>query len=91
MELELNETTDAATWRAYVSVCRDEGIKLDPHVEFAVTVADLFEVPDDMSLLPAVCAAMATPTRLDDPASMAHTKAIAHAAGHSRLLPGGEA
>jgi hypothetical protein len=81
----LTETSLAADWRAHVSYCRDAGIEVDREISFAVSIADLFEIPDDMPLIPAVCAAMETPTRLDDPESMARTRQVALAAGREML------
>ena len=78
---------DAAAWRAYVSMCRDNGIKPDPLVALHVSIADFLEIPDDMPLLPAVEAAIYTQTDLADPASVAYTKQVAHAAGRGKLMP----
>ena len=72
--MKIDETTDAATWRAYVSTCRDNGIKPDPLVALHVSIADFLEIPDDMPLLPAVEAAIYTQPDLADPASVACTK-----------------
>ena len=61
--------------------CRDQGLSIDRATAFAVAVADLLQLPDDMPLMPAVTAAMSIPTRLSDRASLAHLRAVAHAAG----------
>jgi hypothetical protein len=82
------ETTPAAEWRAYVSNCHDNGIEVDSQISLAVAVADILDLPDDMPLLPAVCAAMTTPTQLNDAGSVAYTKKIAHAAGRGVLVAG---
>lgn len=81
----LSETTLAGEVRAVVSLARDNGETVDRDVSFCLAVADLLEVPDDMPLLPAVLAAMETPTQLDDAESVAFTRKIAHAAGRGTL------
>jgi hypothetical protein len=47
-------------------------------------VADLLELPDDTLFEDAFCAAAMTPTRLDDPASIAATRKVALAAGYRK-------
>jgi hypothetical protein len=54
--------------------CEEQDIALDRDIAFALAVADLLELPDDLPLLPAVTAAMSIPTCLRDPGSLAgHT------------------
>jgi hypothetical protein len=78
-----DQNTLAGHWRAQVCHCRENGIAIDRDTAFALAVADLLELPDDMPLLPAVTAAMFTPTCLRDQASLARLKAVARAAGRS--------
>jgi hypothetical protein len=75
--LFINETTLTGDVRAEVSFARDHGKPVDKDVAFWLATADMLEVPDDAMFVPAVLAAMATPTQLDDPESLAYTKAIA--------------
>jgi hypothetical protein len=60
--------------------CQEQKIALHRNIAFALAVANLLELPDDLPLLPAVTAAMSIPTCLRDPASLAHLKAVAHSA-----------
>jgi hypothetical protein len=80
-----NDNTLARDWRERVFDCRDQGLSIDRATAFAVAVADLLQLPDDMPLMPAVTAAMSIPTRLSDRASLAHPRAVAHAAGRGAL------
>ena len=66
-----NDNTLARDWRERVFDCRDQGLSIDRATAFAVAVADLLQLPDDMPLMPAVTAAMSIPTRLSDRASLA--------------------
>lgn len=84
---DFDDTTVAADWRAAMKLAHEIGEPVDRDFQLAMLVADLFEIPDDMPLLPAVCAAMTTPTRLDDPASVARTREIALAAGRGEAVP----
>jgi hypothetical protein len=77
--------TLAGELRAKVSFARDNARPVDDFVAFVLAVADLLEVPDELPVFPAVGAALDVPTRLDDPASLAQTKVIAHAAGRRAL------
>ena len=61
-----NDNTLAGDWRERVFHCRDQGLSIDRETAFAVAVADLLQLPDDMPLMPAVAAAMSIPTRLSD-------------------------
>ena len=63
----------------------NKGVAISCEVAFAVAVADLLQLPDDLPLMPAVTAAMSVPTRLSDRASVAHLRAVAHAAGREAL------
>jgi hypothetical protein len=61
-----NDNTLAGDWRERVFDCRDQVLSIDRATAFAVAVADLLQLPDDMPLMPAVTAAMSIPTRLSD-------------------------
>ena len=82
---DLDEMILAGEVRAEVSFARDNAMPVDRDVSFWLAIADLLEVPDDMPMWPAVSAAAVVPTRLDDPASVAYTKSVAHAAGRAAL------
>jgi hypothetical protein len=87
----IDETTLTGDVRAAVSFARDNGLHVDKGVNVPLAIADLLELPDDTMFVPATCAAMATPTQLTDPASMARTRHIALAAGYGQplsVLPG---
>jgi hypothetical protein len=75
----------AGDWREQVLHCRDKGVSISRHVTFALAVADLLQLADDVPLMPAVAAAVSVPTRLSDPASVARLKIVAHAAGRAAL------
>jgi hypothetical protein len=80
-----DENTLAGDWREEVIHRRDRGISTDPETLFALAVADLLELPDDMPLMPAVTAAIPVPARLSDRVSLAHLRAVAHSAGRRAL------
>jgi hypothetical protein len=80
-----DQNTLAGNWREQVLDCRDKGISIDREIVFALAVADLLELPDDMPLMPAVTAAMSTPVRLSDRTRLAHLKTVAHVAGRMAL------
>ena len=80
-----DQNTLAGNWRGQVLHCRDKGISIDREIVFALAVADLLQLPDDIPLMPAVTAAMFIPVRLSDRASLAHLKAVAHTAGRGAL------
>ena len=84
-----DQNTLAGEWRAQVRCCRGAEYALHRNIAFAVAVADLLELPDDLPLMPAVTAAMSVPIRLGDPASLAHLRAVARAAGTSRQFGAG--
>jgi hypothetical protein len=81
----IDDKTLAGDVRAGVSFDRDNGVPVDSDISFVLAIADLLEIPDDMPLMPAVSAAMSTPTRLDDPDSVAYTRNVAIAAGSGKL------
>jgi hypothetical protein len=83
--LEINESTLTGVVRAEVSLARDNGEAIDAYLVLWLAVADLLRLPDDTMFVPAVAAAMATPTRLDDPASLAYTANLARIAGYGKL------
>ena len=78
-----DQNTLAGDWRAQVCYCRENGIAIYRDIAFALAVADLLELPDDLPLVPAVTAAMSIPTCLNDRASLAHLKALARAAARN--------
>jgi hypothetical protein len=80
-----DENARAGDWREQVLHCQHKGISISCEVAFAVAVADLLQLPDDLPLMPAVTAAMSVPTRLSDRASVAHLRAVAHAASGAAL------
>ena len=80
----------AGEWRAQVRCCEEQDIALHRDIAFALAVADLLELPDDLPLMPAVTAAMCVPTRLRDPASLAHLKAVARSAGRKPKSEAGQ-
>ena len=67
-----DQNTLAGDWRAQVCYCRENGIAIDRDIAFALAVADLLELPDDLPLMRAVTAAMSTPTCLRDPFGAFH-------------------
>jgi hypothetical protein len=75
-----DQNTPAGEWRAQARCSAEQNIMLDRDVAFALAVADLLELPDDLPLMPAVTAAVSIPICLRDPASLAHLKAEAWSA-----------
>jgi hypothetical protein len=75
-----DQNTLAGEWRAQARCCAERNVVLDRDVAFALAVADLLELPDDLPLMPAVTAAMSVPICLRDPASLARVKAEAWSA-----------
>jgi hypothetical protein len=80
--MTINETTLTGVVRAEVSFARDKGSEVPAELGSALAIADLLKLPDDTMFIPATQAAMKTPTRLDDPASLARTREIAMAVGY---------
>ena len=78
-----DQNTAAGEWRAQVRCCEEQNIALHRNIAFALAVADLLELPDDLPLMPAVTAAMSVPICLGDPASLAHLRAVARAAARN--------
>jgi len=76
-----DENARAGDWREQVLHCRDKGVSISRQVTFALAVADLLQLPDEVPIMPAVVAAVSIPARLSDPASIANLRAAAHAAG----------
>ena len=69
----------AGEWRAQMRCCEEQGIAVHRSIAFALAVAELLELPDDLPLMPAVTAVMPLPICLGDPASLAYLKAVARA------------
>ena len=76
----------AGEWRAQARRCEEQDIALERDIAFALAVADLLELPDDIPLMPAVTAAMSIPMCLRDPASLARLKVVAREAGHRQPI-----
>jgi hypothetical protein len=72
-----DQNTLVGEWRAQVLFCEERDVALHRDIAFALAVANLLELPDDLPLMPAIAAAMPVPTCLRDPASLAHLKAVA--------------
>jgi hypothetical protein len=56
----IDEMTLTGIVRAKVSFARDNGISVDTELSFALAIADLLQIPDDLPMVPCVCAAMST-------------------------------
>jgi len=78
-----DQNTLAGEWRAQVRCCEEQDIALHRNIAFALAVADLLQLPDDLPLMPAVTAAMSIPIHLGDPVSLAHLRAVARAAARN--------
>ena len=78
----IDENTLTGVVRAEVSFARDHGSEVPAELGLALAIADLLKLPDDTMFIPATEAAMKTPTRLDDAASLARTREIAVAVGY---------
>lgn len=76
-----DQNTLVGEWREQVRRCEEQDVALNRDIAFALAVADMLELPDDLALMPAVTAAMSVPTCLRNPASLAHLKAVARSAG----------
>jgi hypothetical protein len=55
------------------------------NIGFALAVADLLELPDDLPLMAGVTAALSVPICLSYPGSLAHLKAVAHSAAREAM------
>ena len=75
-----DQNTPAGEWRAQARCCEEQNIALHRNIAFALAVADLLQLPDDLPLMPAVTAAMSIPICLGNSASLAHLRAVARAA-----------
>ena len=75
-----DENAGAGDWRAQKHYCEEQAIALHRNIAFALAVADLLELPDDLPLMPAVTAALSVPNSFSDAGSLAHLKAVACAA-----------
>jgi hypothetical protein len=84
-----HQNTLAGEWRAQVRCCEEQDIAVHRDIAFALAVADLLELPDDLPLMPAVMATLSMPTCLRDPASLAHLKTVARSAASARAYKKG--
>lgn len=84
MTYKIDDYTLTGVVRAEVSFARDKGETVEAELAVVLAVADLLELPDDTLFVPAVCAAMGTKARLDDPTSIAFTRKVAVAAGYGK-------
>ncbi len=75
----------AGDWREQALYCRDQGVSINREIALIIAIAELLKLPDDVPLVPAVTAAMSIPACLRDPASLAHLRAVAYAAGRAAL------
>jgi hypothetical protein len=75
-----DKNAGAGDWRAQKHYCEEQAIALHRNIVFALAVADLLELPDDLPLMPAVTAALSVPISFSDAGSLAHLKAVACAA-----------
>ena len=69
-----HQNTLAGEWRAQKRCCEEQEVALHRNIAFALAVADLLELPDDLPLMPAVMAALSVPICLGNPGSLAHLK-----------------
>jgi hypothetical protein len=81
-----DQNTLVGEWRAQVLFCEERDVALHRDVAFALAVANLLQLPDDLPLMPAIAAVMSVPTCLRDPASLAHLKAVALSAVRPGLV-----
>ena len=51
-----DQNTPAGEWRAQARCCEEQNIALHRNIAFALAVADLLQLPDDLPLMPAVTA-----------------------------------
>src|SRR5262249_60377013 len=70
----------AGEWRAQMRCCEEKDIVLHRNVAFALAVANVLELPDDLPLMPAVTAALSVTICLSHAGSLAHLKAVARSA-----------
>ncbi len=80
----IDETTLTGIVRAEVSFARDSGLPVPKELDWPLAIADLLELPDETMFIPATCAAMETPTQMNDPANIARTRDIELAAGYGK-------
>src|SRR5262249_35441006 len=65
--------------------CEEKGVALHRNIAFALAIANVLELPDDLPLVPAVKAALSVPICLSRPGSLAHLKAVAHSAAREAM------
>ena len=75
-----DENACVGEWRAQMRCCEEKDIPLHRNIAFALAVANVLELPDELPLMPAVTAALSVPICLSNPGSLAHLKAVACAA-----------
>jgi hypothetical protein len=75
-----DQNTLAGEWREQVRYCEEQDIALHRNIAFALAVANLLELPDDLPLMPAVTAALSVPICLSNRGSLGHLKAVARSA-----------
>ena len=51
-----DQNTPAGEWRVQARCCEEQNIALHRNIAFALAVADLLQLPDDLPLMPAVTA-----------------------------------
>jgi hypothetical protein len=67
-----DQNTLAGEWREQVRCCEEQDIALNRNIAFALAVANVLELLDDLPLMPAVTAALSVPICLSNPGSLAH-------------------
>ena len=75
----------AGEWRAQMRCCEEKDIALHRNIAFALAVANVLELPDDLPLMPAVKAALSVPICLRRPGSLARLKAVARSAARGAM------
>jgi hypothetical protein len=83
-----DQNTLAGAWREQVRCCEEQDIALHRNIAFALAVANILELPDDLPLMPAVTAALSVPICLSNSGSLAHLKAVARSAARGAMDQG---
>jgi hypothetical protein len=56
--IKLKDESLVSEWRAAVKTLRENGDPVDELIQLGVMLADLFQIPDDVPLVDAVCQAV---------------------------------
>ena len=80
-----DQNTLAGEWRAQERCCEEQDIAVHRNIAFALAIANVLELPDDLPLMPVVTAALSVQICLSNPGSLGHLKAVARSAARGAM------